>query len=172
MWRSGAAHGKVWGRSMNKLDPLIAALLSGGLITGIVALAGHFVTLWNSEQEARRQREIENQREQDAALQEYINTMKAFVNDLLSLRDALQVAYLRERAVGRTEPPELRQLTLPQESRLRVVLTSQQESSVRVGESQTIAILLSVAGPRKRVPITLVHRLGLISRDWPVLDLS
>src|SRR5215213_1983385 len=72
---------------MNKLDPLVAALLSGGLIAGIVALAGHFVTLWNSEQEARRQREIANEREQDAALQEYINNMKVLVTDLLSVRD-------------------------------------------------------------------------------------
>src|SRR5215211_7521609 len=78
---------------MNKLDPLVVALLSGGLIAGIVGLVGHFVTLWNSEQEARRQREIENEREQDAALQQYINNMKALVTDLLSVRDVYREKY-------------------------------------------------------------------------------
>jgi hypothetical protein len=94
---------------MNNLEPLVAALLSGGLIAGIVALVGHFVTLWNSEQEARRQREIENEREQDAALQEYINNMRALVPDLLSLRDVYREKYLAgdEADLGPVENPFL-----------------------------------------------------------------
>src|SRR5215208_1057521 len=218
---------------MNKLDPLVAALLGGGLIAGIVALVGHFVTLWNSEQEARRQREIENAREQDAALQEYINNMRALVTDLVSLRDVdrgihldiygdehgplLDVGDLHLRAPGERalgdiygdeyeveseqeplakETPKHKAPLLQRLERYRLQLrrylarirriqvaeeqgstsqqelTSQQESALRVGESQTIAVLLSVTGRRKRVPITLVHRLGLITEGLPVLDLS
>jgi hypothetical protein len=190
---------------MNKLDPLVAALLGGGLITGIVALVGHFVTLWNSEQEARRQREIENEREQVAALQEYINNMRALVTDLVSLRDVDRGTHLdiygaeyeveSEHEPLAKETPKHKAPLLQRLERYRLQLrrylerisrdqvaeeqgstsqqelTSHQEAALRVGESQTIAVLLSVTGRRKRVPITLVHRLALIKWRRPVLDL-
>jgi hypothetical protein len=191
------AYGPHWGHCMDKLDPLVAALLSGGVITGIVALAGHFITLWNSEQEARRQREIENEREQDAALQEYINNMKAMVPDLLYLRDVYRGDYddrseLNHLAkeIPKHEVPLLQRLgryRLQLRQYLERVRRNQvakereanaqefrrlQELALRVGESQTIAILLRVTGPRKRVPLTLLHTLGLIHREWPVLELG
>src|SRR5215203_1580686 len=182
---------------MNKLDPLVAALLSGGLIAGIVALAGHFITLWNSEQEARRQREIENEREQDAALQEYIKNMQALAPDLLSIRDVIRGDYnyesehdLLAKEIPKHEVPLLQRL-----GRYRLQLRQyleglrrnqvakdqeaaahefgrQRELAQRVGQSQTIAVLLSVTGPRKRVTLTLLHTLGLIQTDVPVLELG
>jgi uncharacterized protein YjbI with pentapeptide repeats len=199
-------YGKEWRYFMNKLDPLVTALLGGGLITGIVALAGHFVTLWNSEQEARRQRETENEREQDAALQEYINSMKELLDDLLTLREFYREVYrdvygdefeaeskhelasketskhnvsLLQR-LGRyllqlrryRERLRSNQVAEAQELAGRLELTRLQERAKRVAESQTIAILLRVAGSRKRVPLTLLYTLGLIHHEKPVLDLG
>src|ERR671938_2151740 len=69
---------------MDNLGPIIVALLGGGLITGIVGLVGHFVTLWDARREQRGQRETEEHRAQQDALQKYLDEMGELVDKLSS----------------------------------------------------------------------------------------
>jgi hypothetical protein len=90
---------------MKELDPLLVALLSGGLITGIIGLVGHFVNLWNTQREQQNQRATEESREQQDTLQKYIDQISDLVLNQ-NLRpgpdDSVPKPYVRGLAQART----------------------------------------------------------------------
>jgi len=128
---------------MNDFGPIIVALLGGGLITGIVGLVGLVVSSWNTQREQRGQRETEEHRAQQDALQKYLDQMSE-----LLLKENLG-----------SKPPYRKNI----EPKVYVR---------QLAQARTIAILAGVGPSFKRVPITLVYELGLIERDDPVLDLK
>jgi uncharacterized protein YjbI with pentapeptide repeats len=89
------------------LGPVVVALLGGGLIAGIVGIVGHFVTLWNAQREQRGQRETEERRGQQDALQKYIDQMGGLMGDLTQ-----EVAQSRIKIGGRREIAQARTMAV------------------------------------------------------------
>jgi uncharacterized protein YjbI with pentapeptide repeats len=128
---------------MKDLGPLVVTILSGGLITGIVGIVGLFVSLRNTQRELQSQRETEDSRAQQDALQKYFDQ----ISDLVLNQD-LHTSL-------RSGPED-----------------SKSKSYVRgLAQARTMAILAGIGPSFKRLVLTMVYEQDLIDTDTPLLEL-
>lgn len=115
----------------------LGVALSGGLIAGLITatagFVGHFLTWRSTQRTLQSNQEIEDRRAQAEALDSYLNEMSKLAPDL------------------------------PEDDRDDNNWTKEQKRAVQLAQARTMTILLSVTQDRKRIPLTLVRQMNLIT---------